>query len=187
MAHPMLSVCSSLKTNNPLAQDIPNILLNSPNIYLDGLQRMWDVCITCQRISSQRNLPCKGSQYNIHHPGASSKKIFMPSPPNPGRMNGTMVTLEGTSISSFQRSSLPQLCGKVQKSCFQRDMARSQLTLRDLASKQPIDVVTASWETVCTSEPVAILQANFIPPNDLEHLWWKRVLNNPLSRLRQEN
>ncbi|GBM16276.1 hypothetical protein AVEN_195382-1 [Araneus ventricosus] len=97
-------------------------------------------------------------------------------------MNGTTVTLEGTSTSSFEWSRLLQLRGKDQKPCLKRDMAHSQLTLRDLASERPIAVVVASWESLCTSQPAAALQAHIIL-NDLEHLWWKRVLNSPLSRL----
>ncbi|GBM45368.1 hypothetical protein AVEN_270682-1 [Araneus ventricosus] len=45
--------------------------------------------------------------------------------------------------------------GKDQKSCLQRDMANSQLTLRDLASGRPIAVVVASWKAICTSQPAA--------------------------------
>ncbi|GBM57938.1 hypothetical protein AVEN_206009-1 [Araneus ventricosus] len=96
-------------------------------------------------------------------------------------MNGKIVTLEGTSTSSFRRSRLPQLRGKDQKSCLQRDMAHSQLTLTDTALEQPIVVVVASWEALCASQPVPPLKVYLTKPsNDLEHLWWKRVLNNPL-------
>ncbi|GBL96943.1 hypothetical protein AVEN_182523-1 [Araneus ventricosus] len=109
--------------------------------------------VTRQRISSQRKQPWKGSKHNIQHPGATSKRNFMPSPLNSGRMNGTAVTPKGAATSSFQRSRLPQLRGKDQKSCLQRDMAHSQLTLRDLASERPIAVVVASWEVLCTSKP----------------------------------
>ncbi|GBN17649.1 hypothetical protein AVEN_182598-1 [Araneus ventricosus] len=74
--------------------------------------------VTRQRISSQRKLPWKGSQHNIQHPGASSERNLMQFPPNSGRMNGKTVTVEACSTSSFQRSILPQLGGKDQKSCF---------------------------------------------------------------------
>ncbi|GBN70277.1 hypothetical protein AVEN_273867-1 [Araneus ventricosus] len=102
------------KNNSPLAQDIQNILLNSPKFKL-GLKRMWDMRVTRQRISSQRKPPWTGSQHNIQLPGTTSKRNSMPSPPNSGRMNGTTLTLDGTSTSSFQRSRLPQLRGKDQK------------------------------------------------------------------------
>ncbi|GBM21469.1 hypothetical protein AVEN_161076-1 [Araneus ventricosus] len=115
-----------------------------------------------QRISSQRKPPWKVSQHNIQHPEATSKRNFMPFPPNSGRMNGTTVTLEGTSISSFHRSRLPQLRGKDQKSCLERDMAYSQLTLRDLVSERPIAVAGANWKALCTSQPATALQAHFI-------------------------
>ncbi|GBM76766.1 hypothetical protein AVEN_271791-1 [Araneus ventricosus] len=117
------------------------------------------------RHSSQRKPPWKGSQHNIQHPGATSKRNFMPSPPNSGRMNGTTMTLEETSTSSFQTSRLPQLPGKGQKLCLQRGIAHSQLTLRDLASERQIIVVVASWETLCISQPTALLQGHFILPS----------------------
>ncbi|GBM70802.1 hypothetical protein AVEN_127348-1 [Araneus ventricosus] len=56
-------------------------------------------------------------------------------------------------------------CGNDQKSCLQRDIAHSQLTLRDLASEPPIVVVVASWEPLCTSQPASPLQAHIIPPS----------------------
>ncbi|GBL93120.1 hypothetical protein AVEN_216472-1 [Araneus ventricosus] len=126
---------------------------------------MRDMRVTRQRISSKRKLPSKGSQHNIQHPGASSERNFMPLTPNSGRINGTTVTLEGTSTSYFQRSRLPQHRGNGQKSCLQRDMAHSQFTLRDLASEPMIVVVVASWEPLCTSQPVAALQAHIILPS----------------------
>ncbi|GBN81771.1 hypothetical protein AVEN_5338-1 [Araneus ventricosus] len=126
---------------------------------------MWDMPVTSQRISSQRKPYWKGSQHNIQHPGASSRRNFVPSPPNSGRMNGTTVTLEVKFTSSFQRSRFPQLLGKDQKSCLQWDMTHFQLTLRDLASERPIVVVVASWEALCTSQLAAPLQAHFILPS----------------------
>ncbi|GBN30864.1 hypothetical protein AVEN_205323-1 [Araneus ventricosus] len=130
-----------------------------------GLKRMWDMRVTRQRISSQRKPHWKGSQHNIQHPGATSEGNFIPSPPNSGRMNGTIVTLEGTSTSSFRRSRLPQLHGNDQKSCLQRGIAHSQLTLRHLASEPPIAVIVASWEVLCTSQLAAALQAHYILPS----------------------
>ncbi|GBL76132.1 hypothetical protein AVEN_264801-1 [Araneus ventricosus] len=121
--------------------------------------------VTRQKISSQRKSPWKGIQHHIQHPGATSKRNCMLSPPNSGRMNGATVTLEGKSTSSFQRSRLPQLRGKNQKSSLQRDMAHTQLTLRDLASEQLITMVVASWESLCTSQPAVPLQAHFILPS----------------------
>ncbi|GBM49237.1 hypothetical protein AVEN_59300-1 [Araneus ventricosus] len=144
----------SLKTNSPLAQDIQNNLLNSPNIKLGWIKSHVGHAVTRQRISSQRKLPWKGSQHNIQHPGTSSKRNFMPFPSNSGRMNGTTVTLEGKSTSSFQRSRLPQHSGNDQKSCLQLDTAHSQLTLRDLASEPPIAVVVGSLEPLCTKQPI---------------------------------
>ncbi|GBN91523.1 hypothetical protein AVEN_239949-1 [Araneus ventricosus] len=125
---------------------------------------MWDMRVTRQRISSQRK-QWKGSQHNIKHPRTSSKRNFMPFPPNSGRMNGTKVTLDESSTSSFQRSRPPQHRGNEQKSCFQRDMAHSQLTLRDLASEPSISVVVVSWEPLCTSQPAVALQAHIILPS----------------------
>ncbi|GBL76876.1 hypothetical protein AVEN_12562-1 [Araneus ventricosus] len=112
-----------------------------------GLKRMWDMRVTRQQISSQRKVPWKGFQHNIQHPGASQKRNFMSFPSNSGRMNGTTVTLEGT---SFERSRLLQLRGKDQKSCLQRDIVHSQLTLRNLASETPIAIVVASSEALFT-------------------------------------
>ncbi|GBM98876.1 hypothetical protein AVEN_69064-1 [Araneus ventricosus] len=89
----------------------------------------------------------------------------MPSPSNSGRMNGTTVTTEGTSTSSFRRSRLSHHSSKDQKLCLQRDMTHSQLTIRDLASERPIAVVVASWEALCTSQPASALQAHFILPS----------------------
>ncbi|GBL98477.1 hypothetical protein AVEN_111606-1 [Araneus ventricosus] len=89
----------------------------------------------------------------------------MPFPPNSGRMNGTTVALDGTSTASFQRSRLLQHRGNDQKSCLQRDMAHSQLTLRDLASEPPIAVVVESWEPHCSSQPAASLQAHISLPS----------------------
>ncbi|GBM39697.1 hypothetical protein AVEN_47504-1 [Araneus ventricosus] len=89
----------------------------------------------------------------------------MPSPPDYGKMNVSTVTQEETSTSYFQRSRLPQKRGKDQKSCLQRDMAHSQLTLRDLSSERQVVVVVASWEALCTSQPAAPLQVHFILPS----------------------
>ncbi|GBN05772.1 hypothetical protein AVEN_82484-1 [Araneus ventricosus] len=86
----------------------------------------------------------------------------MPFSPNSGKMNGT---LEGTSTSSFQSSRLPQHRGNDQKSCLQRGMSHSQFTLRDLASGPQIAVVLPSWETLCTSQPAIVLQAQIILPS----------------------
>ncbi|GBO15413.1 hypothetical protein AVEN_233055-1 [Araneus ventricosus] len=61
----------------------------------------------------------------------------MSSPHKSGRMNGTTVTMEGTSSSSFQMSRLPQLHDQDQKSCLQRGMAHFQLTLRDYLLREP--------------------------------------------------
>ncbi|GBM46624.1 hypothetical protein AVEN_181204-1 [Araneus ventricosus] len=121
--------------------------------------------VTRQRISLQRKLPWKVSQHNIQHPGASSKRNFMPFPRNSGRMNWATATLEGTSTSSFEKTRLPQNHGKDQKSCLKRDMAHSQLTLRDLVSEPPIAVVVQSWEPLCNSQPAAALQAHIILPS----------------------
>ncbi|GBN64975.1 hypothetical protein AVEN_79975-1 [Araneus ventricosus] len=65
---------SSLKTNNPLAQGIQNILLISPNIELGW--RMWYKRKTRHRISSKMKSPWKGSKHNIEHTGASSKRML---------------------------------------------------------------------------------------------------------------
>ncbi|GBO11259.1 hypothetical protein AVEN_96928-1 [Araneus ventricosus] len=108
-------------------------------------------------IFSQRKPPWEGSQHNIQHPGATSEGNFMPSPPKSDRINETTVTLEGMASSSFQRSRLPQLRGKDQKSCLQWEMAHSQIYLRNLASERPIAVVVASLEAMCTSQPAATL------------------------------
>ncbi|GBN83832.1 hypothetical protein AVEN_1284-1 [Araneus ventricosus] len=121
--------------------------------------------VTTQRISSQRKLPWKGSHHSIQHPRASSKRNFVPFPPNPGKLNGTTVTLRGMSNSSSQRSRLPQHRGNDQKSCLQRDMAHSQLTLRYLASGPLISVVMASWELLCTLQAAAALPTHIILPS----------------------
>ncbi|GBM44768.1 hypothetical protein AVEN_164925-1 [Araneus ventricosus] len=105
---------------------------------------MWYMRSRSQRISSKRNLPWKRSQSNIQHPGASSKRSFRPSPPNSGRMNGTTVTLEGTNI-ILPKNKIPQLRGKDQKSCLQREIAHSQRTLREFVSERLIAVVAASY------------------------------------------
>ncbi|GBN30187.1 hypothetical protein AVEN_104454-1 [Araneus ventricosus] len=75
-------------------------------------------------------------------------------------MNNRTVAREGTSTSSFQKSRLPHLRGKDQKSCSQRGIVQSQLTLRDLVLERPIAV--ASCEDPCTSQAAAFLQAHFI-------------------------
>ncbi|GBM95083.1 hypothetical protein AVEN_111038-1 [Araneus ventricosus] len=62
-------------------------------------------------------------------------------------------------------SRLSQHRGNDQKSCLQRDMVHSQLTLRDLASEPPTAVVVASWELLCTSQPAVALQAHIILPS----------------------
>ncbi|GBN62791.1 hypothetical protein AVEN_221773-1 [Araneus ventricosus] len=72
---------------------------------------------------------------------------------------------EGMSTSSFQRLILPQLHGTDPKSCLQRDMAHSQLTLRDLASEPPIAVFVASWEAFSSSQPATALQAHVVLPS----------------------
>ncbi|GBM53293.1 hypothetical protein AVEN_52318-1, partial [Araneus ventricosus] len=64
--------------------------------------------------------------------------------------NESVDLLVKKATSSFQRSRFPQLLGKNLKSSLQRDMAHTQLTLRDLASERPIAVVVASWEALCT-------------------------------------
>ncbi|GBL74233.1 hypothetical protein AVEN_235240-1 [Araneus ventricosus] len=70
---------SSLKTNSPFAHDIQNILLNSRNIKLGCIKAHVRHAVRRQRISSRRKPPWKGSQHNIQHPGATSKRNFMPS------------------------------------------------------------------------------------------------------------
>ncbi|GBM10138.1 hypothetical protein AVEN_258743-1 [Araneus ventricosus] len=58
---------------------------------------MRDMRATRQRIFLQRKPPWKGSEHNIQYSGVSSKRNFRLSPTNYGRINGTTVTLEGTS------------------------------------------------------------------------------------------
>ncbi|GBN94524.1 hypothetical protein AVEN_179719-1 [Araneus ventricosus] len=52
-----------------------------------------------QRIALQRKLPWKGSQHNIQHPGATSKRNYMSSPPNSATEHGPFSTyLERSSL-----------------------------------------------------------------------------------------
>ncbi|GBM23125.1 hypothetical protein AVEN_150539-1 [Araneus ventricosus] len=97
----------------------------------------------------------------------------MPFPPNSGGMNGTTVTLEGTSTTSFQRSRLPQHRGNDQKSCLQRDMAHLQLTLRDLASEPPSCGELGTPLHFATSCRHTSSYHFTKPSNELENLWWK--------------
>ncbi|GBL91627.1 hypothetical protein AVEN_125863-1, partial [Araneus ventricosus] len=145
--------------------DIQNGLLNSPNIKLSWIKAHLGHASNDVADLLAKKIALEGIPTPYPAPRTYLKRNFIPSPPNSVRMNGTTVTLEGKFTSSFQRSRLPQLRGKNQKSSLQRDMAHTQLTLRDLSSEQLIAMVVASWEALCTSQPAVPLQAHFILPS----------------------
>ncbi|GBO45226.1 hypothetical protein AVEN_233147-1 [Araneus ventricosus] len=57
-----------------------------------GLYRIWDMRVARQRIALQRKSPWKGSQHNIQHPGTTSKRNYMSSPPNSATGHGPFST-----------------------------------------------------------------------------------------------
>ncbi|GBN81352.1 hypothetical protein AVEN_229844-1 [Araneus ventricosus] len=97
-------------------------------------------------------------------------------------MNGTMVTLKGTSTLSFRRSRLPSSVATTRNhfcngawpipTYFKRFGPRTTncCGCGELGTPLHLMSLTSSYNFAKSS-------------NDLEHLWWKRVLNNPLSRI----
>ncbi|GBO22490.1 hypothetical protein AVEN_2213-1 [Araneus ventricosus] len=114
---------------------------------------MWNMRVTRQRISSQRKPPWKGSQQNIQHPGISSKRKLMPSPPNSGKTNGITATLERTSTSSFQRSGIPQFRGQDQ-TMFAKGHGPFQIFPNRISLRTDD---CCCCEALCTSQPDAAL------------------------------
>ncbi|GBN56645.1 hypothetical protein AVEN_244796-1 [Araneus ventricosus] len=142
--------------------------------------------VTRQQISSKRNPPWKGSKKNIQNSGASSRRNFMPSQPNSGGMNGRTVTLEGTSTSSFGRSRLPKLLGKDKKIMFATGPGPfpTYLKIFSLRTTDFCGCGELGSPLHFNSCPLTSSFNLTKPSKDLEHLLWKSVLSNPLSRIK---
>ncbi|GBM75867.1 hypothetical protein AVEN_247853-1 [Araneus ventricosus] len=101
-------------------------------------------------------------------------------------MNGTKVTLEGTSTSSFQRSRLlpalwqrPEIMFATGHGTFPTYFKRFGLRTTDFCGCGELGT-PLHFATICRFTS----SYHFTKPsNDLENLWWKRAINNPLSRI----
>ncbi|GBM21666.1 hypothetical protein AVEN_248496-1 [Araneus ventricosus] len=174
-----LRYIASLKTNNPLAQHIQNILPHSQNIKL-GWIKVHEGHVGNEAEDLLAKKPTvEGIPTQYTAPGASSgEEKLLTISLQLCRINGTTAKLELMATSSFQRSSLPQLHGKAQNSYFEQVMTHFHLTLRYLASEKIIAVVVTSSEAFCTLQPAAPMKAPLIYKT-LKHLRTTLVKESP--------